>query len=153
MMRYKIMADGIIILHFLWIIFMLAGFVLTVYGVICLYVVRRSAERWNRFFDRWVFRTIHLCGMLLVACLPLLGEYCPLTLWEYALRDRYDPQTAYTGLFIANWLEKLIYPSVHPLVIIIPTVAITLFTLIVYLLRPPQKIKNLFCTARSSELK
>jgi ABC-type Fe3+ transport system permease subunit len=144
------MADVILIIHFLWILFILAGFVLTVCGVVRLYIIRRPAERWNRFFDRWLLRTVHMSGILFTACLELLGKYCPLTVWEYTLREPNHSQTAHPDPFIITWLERLVYPSIHPLVIIIPTLAIALFTLAVYILRPPQKIKNLLRLRRIS---
>ena len=41
-----------------------------------------------------------------------------------------------------HYVERLIYPSVHSLVIQIPTTLIAVFTVIVFLFRPPEKIKK-----------
>jgi hypothetical protein len=127
-MIYRVLADAIMVAHFAWILFMLVGFVLTIRGF------------WNpKFFERWLFRTIHLFGILLVAGLELLNKYCPLTIWENALRRHYDPSTDYPGSFIIAHLEELIYPDVSPLVVVIPTIFIAVFTLAVFILRPPLK--------------
>ena len=130
-MIYKVLADTIVVIHLIWIIFMLAGFVLTVRGF------------WRKgFFNRWVFRTLHLCGIFFVGILGLLGKYCPLTVWENALLARYDPSLVYPGSFIIHYVEKLIYPGVHPLIIQIPTTFIAVFTLVVFVFRPPEKIRK-----------
>lgn len=127
----RVLADAIMVAHFAWIVFMLVGFVLTVRGF------------WNpRFFERWLFRSIHLIGILFVAALELFNKYCPLTIWENALRRHYDPGTDYPGSFIIGHLEKLVYPNVSPLVVVIPTVFIAVFTLTVFILRPPSKFRR-----------
>jgi len=128
-MKYKIIADIIILIHFLWILFILAGFVLTLGGFF-----------WKGYFNRWIFRTIHLCGILFVAILAVLGEYCPLTILENNLMVKYDPELTYPGSFITHYVGKLVYPDVEPLVIIVPTIIIAVFTLIIYIIRPPIKV-------------
>ncbi len=131
-MFYRIMADLMVVVHFGWICFMLLGFALTV-----------RAFRKPAFFDRWLFRTIHLAGIFFVAILEIFGKYCPLTLWENALRRHYDPSHEYPGSFIAQYILKLIYPDVDLAVIIIPTILIALFTIVVFILRPPEKFRFL----------
>jgi len=132
-MFYQILADLIMVIHLTWILFMLWGFVLTIRGFF-----------YPKFFDRWLFRTAHLLGILFVVTLEILGKYCPLTLWENALRSHYNPETDYPGSFIIKQIEQLIYPDVPPLVVIIPTVLIAAFTLAAYILKPPAKLRTLF---------
>ena len=110
---------------------MLWGFALTVSGF------------WRpEFFERWLFRTIHLAGILFVAAFELLGKYCPLTVWENILRRHYNPDTDYPGSFIIGHIENLIYPDVSSMVVIIPTLFIALFTLILFMIRPPSKFER-----------
>ena len=130
-MIYRVLADTIMVAHFAWILFMLVGFVLII----------RAFWR-PKFFERWFFRTIHLLGILFVTTLVILNKYCPLTIWENALRRHYDPNTDYPGSFIVGHLEKLIYPDVSPLVMVIPTILIAVFTLSVFILRPPSKFRR-----------
>ena len=68
-MLYKILADLVVLIHFAWILFMLWGFFLTMCGSISIYVLRREKDRWKIFFDRWIFRTIHLGGIVYVILL------------------------------------------------------------------------------------
>ena len=140
-MIYKLLADTLVAIHLKWILFMLAGFVLTVRGF------------WRKgFFDRWLFRTLHLCGIVFVGILGLLGRYCPLTIWENALRERCAQRLVYPGSFIIHYIEKIVYPSVHPLIIQVPTTFIAVFTVAAFVFRPPEKtrkaLKNLFVCMR-----
>ena len=121
------------ILHLAWIIFMLWGFVLTIRGFFH-----------PKFFDRWLFRTVHLLGILFVVALEILGKYCPLTLWENALKGHYNPETDYPGSFIIKYIEQMIYPDVSPLVVIIPTILLATFTLVAFVSKPPAKLMTLF---------
>lgn len=130
-MAYKILADIIVVMHFAWILFMLTGFIFTVIGFF-----RKG------FFERWLFRTLHLFGILYVSLLALMGKYCPLTIWENILRQKYDPNLTYGGSFIIHYIEKLVYPDINPLLIQIPTTFIAVFSILVYILRPPIRTKD-----------
>lgn len=132
-MIYKILADLVVFVHFLWIVFMLLGFILTVRGFF-----------YKSFFDRWIFRTIHVMGIAYVSTLAAVGKYCPLTLWENTLRSQYDPSLVYPGSFMINYIERFIYPGINPLFIRIPTTFIAVFTLVVFIIKPPEKVKKLF---------
>jgi hypothetical protein len=116
---------------------MLIGFVLTFYTVF----LRKN----KKFMDRWVFRTLHLLGIFYVGSLNVLDKYCPLTIFENHLRMRYSQNPFYPDSFlIVYYIEKLVYPDVNPLIIQIPTLFIAVFTLVVFVIRPPEKINMLF---------
>ena len=132
-MLYKIFADIIVVMHFAWILFMLVGAILTLSGFF-----------YKRFFDWWSFRTLHLCGIIYVGLLALLREYCPLTILENTVRTKYNPDLTYPGSFIVHYIEKLVYPDVNPLIILIPTIFIAVFTIVVFIIRPPVKIRRIF---------
>ena len=132
-MLYKILADLIVAIHFAWILFMLTGAMLTL-----------SSFFHKRFFDRWLFRTVHLCGIIYVALLAILREYCPLTILENTLRSKYMPDLTYPGSFIVHYIERLVYPDVNPLIILVPTIFIALFTILVFIIKPPAKIRGMF---------
>jgi hypothetical protein len=133
-MNERLLANTILIIHFGWILFMLYGFALTVRAL-------WRPVSWA-FWDRWLFRSIHLGGILFVASLELLGKYCPLTIWEYGLRRGADPSAAAPDWFVIGWIERLIYPDVSPLVYLIPTYAIALFTLVMFVWKPPSKFRR-----------
>lgn len=132
-MSHKILADAIIVVHFLYILFMLLGFLLTGYALFFR----------QKFFDWWLFRLLHLLGIFYVVSLNILGKYCPLTILENELRLKYEAYSVYSGSFIIHYLEKLVYPDVNPLVIQIPTVFLAIFTIVVFIVRPPKKIKSI----------
>jgi len=132
-MLYRILADLIVTIHFAWILFMLTGFILTLRGFFH-----------REFFEKWLFRVMHLIGIIYVNLLGLMGKFCPLTLWENILREKHNPSLTYPGSFIIHYVEKLVYPEVNPWIIYIPTILITVFTIIIFILRPPAKIKKLF---------
>jgi hypothetical protein len=139
-MFYKITADLIVMVHFGWIVFMLWGFAATAWGMFAFYVLRRRRQRWGKFFDRWLLRCIHLGGILYVGMLVAMTEYCPLTIWENALRSQYDPAVVYPGSFIIYYVERFVYPDVNPLLLIIGTIIIGGGSLAMFIVRPPAKI-------------
>lgn len=132
-MIYKIFADMIVGFHFLWILFMIVGFLLTLYGFF-----------WKEFFDWWLFRTIHLFGILYVTSLAFLREYCPVTILENILREKYNPNSTYPGSFIFHYLHRLVYPEIEPGVLFFFTGFIAVFSLFMFIVRPPERIKRIF---------
>ncbi len=148
-MLNRILADMVVVIHFLWILFMLWGFCYTFSAVWAVYVFRSGAAVWHAFFDRWVLRTVHLGGIVYVGMLTVLGKYCPLTLVENAFRRRHDPSATHPGSFIVHYIEKLVYPNVDPIIIIVPTIFIAAFTFGVFLVRPPAKIKAILSRGRN----
>lgn len=115
---------------------MLAGFVATIWGFF-----RTS------FLDKWLFRTVHLAGIIYVSVLAIVGKQtravCPLTIWEIALRAEHDPATAYSREFIIHYAEKLIYPDINPLIITLGTLFIAVFSIAAFIFKPPAKIREL----------
>jgi len=130
-MVYRLLADILLVIHLAWIVFMLWGFVLTV----------RAFWR-PSFYDRWLFRSLHLGGIVFVGIWELMGKYCPLTIWEYDLRRLHDPSVEYPGSFIVDLLERLVYPDVDPMIVAVPTMAIALFTLVLFAVKPPSKYRR-----------
>jgi len=131
-MTDQLLAILITTLHFLWVVFMLTGFFWTI----------PAFFKHRRFFDFFWFRTLHALGILLVSLFPLLGRYCPLTIWENFFRQRSG--AAYEGGFILHYLEKFIYPDLDPVLIRIGTFIVALVSIGVYIHRPPERTKKWF---------
>jgi len=131
-MFYKIIADIIVAMHFIWIVFMLFGFFLTIFGFFR-----------QKIFDWWLFRTLYLSGILFVGILTILRRFCPLTILENLSRVKYNPETTYPGSFIVHYIEKLVYPDINQILLRVGTIFVAVFVLVVYIIRPPAKIKNL----------
>jgi len=111
----------------------LLGFILTLCGFF-----------WRGLFDKWLLRTLHLFGIVYVSLLAIMGKYCPLTLWENSLREKYDSTLTYPGSFMIHYVEKLVYPDINPLIIIIPTIFIAVFISAIFIIRPPKRISKIF---------
>lgn len=88
------LADLVLVLHFL-----IAGFI--VGGLILVWIGALAGWRWVR--DPW-FRYLHLAAIAFVAAEALLGVACPLTVWEDLLRGGARP-----GSFIGRWVQRLLY--------------------------------------------
>ena len=97
-MLYAIAADAILILHVLFVVFV-------VFGLVLIFIGKFLSWRWVR--NRW-FRLLHLAGIGIVVLQSWLGLICPLTIWEMELRAQAG-QFVYEGSFITHWLNDLLY--------------------------------------------
>jgi len=95
---YKLIADLILYIHALFVVFVVIGFVLIIVGLFC---------RWA-WVRRFWFRLVHLASIAVVTVQTLCGRYCPLTIWENRLR-RAAGEATYEGSFIQAWVERIIY--------------------------------------------
>jgi len=95
---YLLLADAILIVHVLFIAFVVLGF-FAIYAGVWL--------SWS-----WVknlrFRIIHLVAMMFVMLESWLGAVCPLTQWEMLLRQQSGANT-YQGSFVQHWLQQIVY--------------------------------------------
>ncbi len=88
------LADAILLIHFLIVLFIVAG-------LPTIYVGATLGWPWVR---NWQWRTLHLGAIVFVAAESLVGIACPLTLWEDALRG----QRPGVG-FIERWIHRLMF--------------------------------------------
>ena len=139
-MLFRVLADIVLTIHLLWIVFMLAIFLLTAIAFVRIDISKENSMRSIRFINRWFLRTFHLAGIVYVGSLAAMGKYCPLTTLENYLREKSGLSPLYQDSFIAYYLEKIVYPSVPPMVIIVPTIIVALVTLLAYVIHPPEKI-------------
>lgn len=95
---YLMAADVILLLHVLFVAFVVIG--LAVIGLGCL-----CACSWIR--NPWL-RLAHLLAMSVVVVQSWLGLVCPLTRLEMELRLRAEG-SIYSDSFIAHWLQVLLY--------------------------------------------
>jgi len=140
-MFWRVFADFVVVVHFLFVIFMIVGFLFTFAAVVYVYVFRRHGGL-ERFFGWCVFRWVHVCGIGFVGLLAVMEKYCPITTLENAIRRQAQNGGQYTGSFIVHYVEKLLYPDLPPLAILIPTILIAVFTLSIFIIRPPWREKS-----------
>ena len=95
---YKHLADAVLVLHTLFV-----GFV--VLGLPLIFIGAKRGWRWVRNFH---FRLLHLLAIGVVVAQAWIGVICPLTDIEMLLRQRAG-EKSYTESFIQHWLHKLIY--------------------------------------------
>jgi len=91
-------ADAVLLLHALFVAFVIAGLILIFAG-------RALDWYWIR---NWWFRVVHLAAIGLVVVQAWFGVICPLTTLEMALRRQAGDAT-YAGTFISHWLESILY--------------------------------------------
>ena len=90
----SILADIVLIVHFAFVLFVVGGLAITWVGA-------AAGWRWVRNF--W-FRVAHLAAIGYVAAESLLGIWCPLTVWEDALRGRHEEKS-----FVARWIHRVMF--------------------------------------------
>ncbi len=98
---FLLAADVILLLHVLFVAFVVMGLLLIVVG---------KVRVWSWIRNPW-FRLIHLAAISVVMVQSWLGLICPLTTIEIALRSRAG-DTVYSGSFLSHWLESILYYQV-----------------------------------------
>jgi polyferredoxin len=116
------LADFILIVHFAFVAFVVGGLALIWIG---------AAAGWQWVRNFW-FRVAHLAAIVFVAGEALVGVWCPLTVWEDALRGVPGEKS-----FVARWIHRLMFYDFPEWMF---TVAYALFALVValswWLVRP-----------------
>jgi hypothetical protein len=88
-MLHKILADVVVLIHFLWITFLFFGAILG---------IKNKAVK-----------ICHLSGLAFALLIQIFGWYCPLTYLEVWLRSKHDSSLTYTGSFIIHYVERIVY--------------------------------------------
>lgn len=125
----SLLANIILIVHFLYVGFVVAGF---------LYIWVGYFLHWKNIYNPY-FRWSHLGAMGIVVLEMLLGIFCPLTEWESRLRvaageSPYSPEG-----FIPYWLNRLLYYDWPPWVFYVLYLAFFALLLLTFWRIPPRK--------------
>jgi len=118
-MPYALLADATVLVHFLWILFLLFG----------AFIGRHH---------RWIKR-VHIAGLIFAITIQVFGWYCPLTYLEVWLRRLHGPGEGYSGSFLIHYIERLVYIELSPGMLFIMTVLLIMFSTAIYLYRPRAK--------------
>jgi uncharacterized membrane protein len=111
-MFYKIAADFTILIHFLWIVFLIAG----------AFIGRKYQT----------VKIIHIAGLSFAVIIVAFGWYCPLTYLEIWLRSKHEPLLTYKGSFIFHYVEKLVYIELPRGIIFGLTLILIVITIYIY---------------------
>jgi len=103
-MLFRMLADTVVFIHFLWIVFLIFG--------AC------AGRRYQ------TVKYLHISGLAFAFMLQVFDWYCPLTHLEVWLRAQHDPGRLYAGSYIIHYLEKIIYIEVDRWMIVILTIAL-----------------------------
>jgi Protein of Unknown function (DUF2784) len=109
----SLLADIVLIVHFAFVLFVVAGLAL-------IWIGAAAGWEWVRSF--W-FRVAHLAAIVFVAGEALLGIWCPLTVWEARLRGATAEKS-----FVSQWVHRILFYDFPELVF---TIAYVLFALVV----------------------
>jgi hypothetical protein len=91
---YPLLADAVLVVHFGFVLFVVGGLALVWIG---------AAAGWAWVRNYW-FRAAHLAAIVFVACEALAGVWCPLTIWEDALRGVHAEKG-----FVARWIHQVMF--------------------------------------------
>ena len=127
-MSYALLADLVLVLHVLFVFFVVIAVPLILLG---------GVRRWRWVRLPWL-RGLHLAGICVVAAQSWLGIVCPLTTLEMWLR-RQGGSTTYSGNFIEFWLQKLLYWDLPAWVFVTIYTSFALLVLSTWFLVPPRR--------------
>jgi polyferredoxin len=119
-----LLADALLVAHFLIAAFIVAGLAAVWLG---------APLGWDWIRNPW-FRYLHLGAIAFVAAEALLGIACPLTVWEDLLRGGVRPES-----FVARWVHRLLYYRAPEWVFTVAYALWTLATLLTLWLVPPRR--------------
>jgi len=118
------LADIVLIVHFLFVAFVVGGLAL-------IWVGAASGWAWVRNF--W-FRVAHLAAIVFVAGEALVGVWCPLTVWEDALRGVRGEKS-----FVARWIHRLMFYDFPGWVFTTAYVSFALVVIVTLVWLPPRR--------------
>ena len=125
---YKILADAVLLLHALFVVFVVAALLLTIVG---------GYRRWQ-WVRNWWFRVVHLVAIVVVVAQSWAGLICSLTNLEMWLRVQAGGEQ-YSGSFIQYWLQRFLYYDAPAWVFVTAYTVFGLLVIITWLRFPPQK--------------
>jgi hypothetical protein len=116
-MLYKILADIVVLIHFLWIVFLFFG------------------AFWGRKIR--ALKIFHLSGLAFAFIIQIFDWYCPLTYLEVWLRSKHSPFLTYAGSFITHYVEKIVYIEMSRFVVLVFTILLCGLNAWLYLRKKP----------------
>lgn len=129
MTSLELAADVVVVIHFAYISFTVGGAVAIVVGAL-------FGWRWTRSRP---FRLTHLLAVLLVAVQALIGVMCPLTVWEYRLRQAAGQHVESDVSFVARIIREIVFYDFPAWVFLTLYIGFGLAVFLLYVFVPPIK--------------
>ncbi|MEH6473359.1 MAG: DUF2784 domain-containing protein [Halopseudomonas sp.] len=131
MYLYQALADTVLLLHALLVVFVVAGLLLTIAG---------GYRQWLWVRNGW-FRVVHLGCIAVVVVQSWAGQVCPLTSAEMWLRGQTAAAT-YSGSFVQYWLQRLLYYDAPDWFFVVCYTTFGLVVVIAWRRIPPHNIRH-----------
>lgn len=131
-MFYKVIADTILIIHVLYVLFAVGGEIFIIIG---------GFLKWN-IIRKMAFRIIHLIAVVIVAVEASLGILCPLTLWENQFRLLSGQRVDENITFIGRLFRKIIFYDFPLWMFTSAYILFALTVVITFIKIPPLKKKK-----------
>jgi hypothetical protein len=128
MLWARVLADGVVVVHALFVGFVVFGMMAIVAGLVIGWGWVRNVR----------FRVLHLAAIVVVAMQAIAGVACPLTTLENHLR-RLAGQETYPGAFIGYWAHRLIFVRAEPWAFTLAYVLFAAAVLAAFVLGPPRR--------------
>ncbi len=125
---YGLFADFIVVIHLFYVLFAVGGEVAILAGAV-------FKRKWIR---NPLFRISHLVAVALVAVEAATGMSCPLTVWEYDLRQLAGQTVEKDLSFIARLARLVIFYNLPYPVFTFLHLAFGLLVVFTYMLIPPR---------------
>jgi hypothetical protein len=125
---YGLLADLLVVFHFLYVVFAVGG---------QLFILIGAAFRWKAS-RKPLFRIFHLVAVGLVAVEAATGIECPLTVWEYDLRQLAGQRLEQSLSFVERLVRLVIFYDFPSWVFAVAHIAFGLLVVVTYVLLPPQ---------------
>lgn len=122
---YQVLAEGVLAIHLLWIIWAIFGWLVT---------ARRPVLRW--------LHILSLLYSILIETLP--WPPCPLTMAEQRLESLAGIRP-YREPFLVHYLVAAVYPDVSPRLLTVCALAVCLFNLGLYVFRWRERARPAQC--------
>jgi Protein of Unknown function (DUF2784) len=126
---YGLIADILVCLHFCYVAFAIGGEFAIVVGAIARWAVVRNLP----------LRIVHLGSVVLVAVEASLGVPCPLTEWEYRLRELAGGRSEAHLSFIVRIVRSIIFYDFPAWVFLVGYLGFALLVALTFVLVRPRR--------------
>jgi hypothetical protein len=125
---YALLADLTVIFHLFYVVFVVGGQLAIFVGLVL-----------NRAFIRNpAFRIFHLFAVGIVAVEASIGLFCPLTLWEYDLRQSAGQTVDRDISFIGRFARYVVFYDLPAWVFTLLYISFGLLVVVTFVLVPPR---------------
>jgi len=128
-MPYAFFADLLVLFHFFYVIFAVGGE---------LFILAAALLKWG-VVRNLTFRIAHLIAVVFVALEALVDVLCPLTEWEYNLRELAGQRVEREISFLGRLLRRIIFYDFPSWVFTLMYVGFGVLVILTFFLIPPRR--------------